>query len=510
MGLTCALRTWDAGTLGRHAAALESAARAAGSDRDPAVREEGRRMYWAMRACGGAAGELAEGMYDGRSREMKTLVRERDGIDAEWEDGGRMAVLAETGVPGDEPREKPAQARKPSGPARVSVFRQKGNGNAGRRGPGSRLREMGAPFKGARASTAPARAAAGAGAATADPPSAARGDEGAAVDEKENAAAAAGTPAKSVGFRIFRRDGAASTPPAPSPGASSPAPAGTPLVNLLARAPPLSPERIARDSADPVGEIVTRLSGRDGPGEQRLAVKALALYARENGRDLSPSSPSGGGGGYSRVMGCLLDQIAAVRDADDGPAGPGASAGPSRKGMSPRHQMQHIFLQGVRSLVQFVPARLEVGEVRRIVDSLMECTRDAPFEIVHTAERALQNLSSSNPEASFGCLLPYARADGLDLNDAANPPALLSALRTLRCLVDRVSGDALGAALPSLMSLFRGTVCHRSVDVRKATVFVLVELHFVLGDGLDLDGLSDCHRRLVDMYVDRHPKRVRQ
>lgn len=334
------------------------------------------------------------------------------------------------------------------------------------------------------------------------------GTGGAAVDEKENAAAAAaGTPAKSVGFRILRRDGAASTPPAPSPGgASSPTPAGTPLVNLLARAPPLSPERIARDSADPVGEIVTRLSGRDGPGEQRLAVKALALYARENGRDLSPSSPSGGGG-YSRVMGCLLDQIAAVRDAGDGLE---AFASPSRKGMSPRHQMQHIFLQGVRSLVQFVPARLEVGEVRRIVDSLMECTRDAPFEIVHTAERALQNLSSSNPEASFGCLLPYARADGLDLNDAANPPALLSALRTLRCLVDRVSGDALGAALPSLMSLFRGTVCHRSVDVRKATVFVLVELHFVLGDGLDLDGLSDCHRRLVDMYVDRHPKRVRQ
>ena len=129
---------------------------------------------------------------------------------------------------------------------------------------------------------------------------------------------------------------------------------------------------------------------------------------------------------------------------------------------------------------------------------------------MHTAERALQNLSSSNPDASFGCLLPYVRSDGIDPDDASNPPALLSALRTLRCLVDRVAGDALAAALPSLLPLFRETVCHRSVDMRKATVFVLVELHFVLGDGLDLDGMSDCHRRLVDMYVDRHPKRVRQ
>ena len=129
---------------------------------------------------------------------------------------------------------------------------------------------------------------------------------------------------------------------------------------------------------------------------------------------------------------------------------------------------------------------------------------------MHTAERALQNLSSSNPDASFGCLLPYVRSDGIDPDDASNPPALLSALRTLRCLVDRVRGDALAAALPSLLPLFRETVCHRSVDMRKATVFVLVELHFVLGDGLDLGGMSDCHRRLVDMYVDRHPKRVRQ
>ena len=377
MGLTAALRTWDAGSLDRHADAIAAAARSAGSDRDPSVREEGRRMYWAMRSCGGAVGELAEGMYDGRSREMRTLAREREGIDAEWEEGGRLAVLAETGVPGDGEPAKPAPAKRTSRPARVSVFRQKGNGNAGKRGPGSRLREMGAPFKSAKAST-PMKTAS-AGVVTAEPPSAGGGSdavdggEAAVAAEKENAAAS-GTPAKSVGFRIFRQDRAASSPPAASSGGyTSPPAAGTPLVNLLARASPLSPERIARESADPVGEIVSRLSDRSEPGEQRLAVKALALYAKENGRDLSPlPSATSGGDAYSRVMGCLLDQIAAVRDADDDMAGGGAFASPSRKGMSPRHQMQHIFLQGVRSLVQFVPVRLETGEVRRIVDSLME------------------------------------------------------------------------------------------------------------------------------------------
>lgn len=77
----------------------------------------------------------------------------------------------------------------------------------------------------------------------------------------------------------------------------------------------------------------------------------------------------------------------------------------------------------------------------------------------------------------------------------------------MRYLVDRISIDSLKSALPPLLSLFHTALCHKSVDMRKATVFVIVELHFVLGvNELELDEFTDCQRRLIDVYIERHPK----
>ena len=137
----------------------------------------------------------------------------------------------------------------------------------------------------------------------------------------------------------------------------------------------------------------------------------------------------------------------------------------------------------------------------------MQCTRDSPFDIVNTAERALRNLvDNTDPETCFEHLLPFTSIE-IDLNDKNSPPELLSVLRTMRYLVDRVSLDSLKAALPSLLPLFRTALDHKSVDMRKATVFVLVELHIALGDNeLNLDDFKDCQRRLINVYVGRHSK----
>ena len=136
----------------------------------------------------------------------------------------------------------------------------------------------------------------------------------------------------------------------------------------------------------------------------------------------------------------------------------------------------------------------------------MQCTKDSPFEIVNTAERALRNLvDGTDHETCFEHLLPFTSIE-IDLNDKNSPPELLSVLRTMRYLVDRVSIDSLKAALPSLLSLFHTALDHKSVDMRKATVFVLVELHIALGDDeLNLDDFKDCQRRLVNVYIGRHP-----
>jgi hypothetical protein len=95
----------------------------------------------------------------------------------------------------------------------------------------------------------------------------------------------------------------------------------------------------------------------------------------------------------------------------------------------------------------------------------------------------------------------------VDLDNEANPPVLLSALRTLKHLIECIPIQTLRQATPDLLQIFHKTIQHKSVDMRKATVFVLVEMYCALGQDLNIDGFSDGQKRLIDVYVERHPKR---
>ncbi|KAL7549316.1 hypothetical protein ACHAWF_012582 [Thalassiosira exigua] len=564
VALSAALRVWDPRCFARHGEALEKATKQAATDRDPGVRTEGRRLYWAMRACAATA-RGAEGLFDARTRDMKNLEKERAAVDAEWGEDGALTELVRTGVLDE--RRRAEASEKEARRSRVSAPRPSkagGGAGAGKRpaSAGARLRvEHGTPFKAHRLST-PVKAvgaalsgrktlplghggsqlstqvAAGAtsgrktlppghgGARLRTPGTKSRGTSPVKFSEnrsinrargpaetdkagepraasssfrpartpgegKENAPSTAlRTPARSVGFNV-------NIPP-PSPVV------GTPVVNLLARASPLSAERAAR-TGDVLGEILSTLEDDGFAGHERvLGVKALALFAREE-----PNHPSWDGR-FDRVLACLLDRIRdaptdnALNDHVDFIRSPSKSLGPHR-------QVQHLFLQGVRALLQFVPMRVGRDQARDVIDGMLECTKNAPFDIVHTAERALFNLvQGTDPETCLGLLLPYATTEGVDLLDRGNPPALLSTLRTLRHLAERVSLDSLRRALSSLLPLSRTLLDHKSVDMRKAAVFVLVELRLALGPSeLALDGFTDCQRRLIEVYVDRHPRNTR-
>lgn len=106
----------------------------------------------------------------------------------------------------------------------------------------------------------------------------------------------------------------------------------------------------------------------------------------------------------------------------------------------------------------------------------------------------------------FECILPYIYNVEVDLKSEANPPVLLSALRTLKHLIESVSAVKLREAMPGLLQLLHHTINHKSVDMRKATVFVVVEMYFSLGRELNVDGFSDGQKRLIDVYVGKHPK----
>jgi len=332
VALTVALRIWDVSCFVKHIDQLTKATKEGATNRDPEVREEGRKLYWAMHACEETT-HAVQKMFDGRSREMKNLKKEKSMIDSEWEEGGIMSVLVETGVIGEAsaPEKQPAKkkAAKPKqsrgfAPPRNSVKRSASSATA-------RLRAQYGTPKAQRVST-PNKSASTA--AKKRPPSSASSrtlttstpkpvaayspmrfseskksvnrsshvssskiprsrlpsiapavkSDDVTIEEKENSMTMA-TPAKTVvGFKK---------------NPATPTMVGTPVVNLLACASPLSAERV-KNTGDVLGEIIRMLSDKSSPHEQQLGISALALFAKENTNDVSWNER------FSTVLACLL------------------------------------------------------------------------------------------------------------------------------------------------------------------------------------------------------------
>ena len=77
---------------------------------------------------------------------------------------------------------------------------------------------------------------------------------------------------------------------------------GTPVVNLLARTSPLSPEIVAQNG-DVLKEIVSRISDTSTRHEQYLGIQALALFAKDHSRHPSWDE------NFPLVLNCLIGKL---------------------------------------------------------------------------------------------------------------------------------------------------------------------------------------------------------
>ena len=122
LALTAALRVWGGYCLERHVDAIGKAVAESACHRDPSVREEGRKAFWALHGREEFR-YIAEGLLATMDvREQKRLNGAKAEADGEWENGGRMEVMVRTGV-------DVASASKASGAKRST-----GPATTGRRG----------------------------------------------------------------------------------------------------------------------------------------------------------------------------------------------------------------------------------------------------------------------------------------------------------------------------------------------------------------------------------------
>lgn len=396
MGLTAALRVWDESCF-KNVDLIAKAVKEANSNRDPGVREEGRKAYWAMESCRKTNTKSKE-LYGERSREYRNLLKCRAEVDAEWDEDGRMIYLLNWGVlleenagkssassgcpstapPGVNPNKRPAGVTKDragaSKASRLSTPAKYASEAAVKRPSSANLPMQTQTPSSKRTTFAPSSTARSS--ALKAPSVNARQTESSSmkVDRRPNQTAHKPT-------EIYNEKENAPTTPVSR---SSPK-SGTPVVSLLARPSPLSIEKCRSRNA--LKQVVAMLSDTSNESEQFLGIQVLALFAKDHSDHESWNSM------FGVVLELLLGECVSclkIMSIDDslihhlrnfygiGLANNAQSddglhfaRSPSKK-LESTHEAQQLYLQGIRSLLQFVPNRFEESQVKDVMTCLLE------------------------------------------------------------------------------------------------------------------------------------------
>ena len=154
-----------------------------------------------------------------------------------------------------------------------------------------------------------------------------------------------------------------------------------------------------------------------------------------------------------------------------------------------------------------MPHHFKNSHIDSTVEKLLECSKGtSSYEQVHAAERALENMAESkaiDPEQCMQALSKHLLTTNSTTDE--NTSVTLLTLRALAKLIGRLPSEDITKALPSLKPALFASLNGGEVDMRKAAVFLIVEMHSRLGEDVmqELDGLTASQQKLVSIYINR-------
>lgn len=171
-------------------------------------------------------------------------------------------------------------------------------------------------------------------------------------------------------------------------------------------------------------------------------------------------------------------------------------------------EARHLYLQGLRVLIKYHSQKFE-DFIDEVVKAMILCSNDVNSYIVHAAECVLEGLiATQNPSSFFAAILPHLEYPAQGVHDDFG--FSLSALRVTTKLVRRLDPEVVKKALPTLYPPLLLSIADDSVEIRKATVFLFVEMMLLFEDTgyppLLLDQLTLPQRRLVFYFANRRRK----
>jgi hypothetical protein len=149
-----------------------------------------------------------------------------------------------------------------------------------------------------------------------------------------------------------------------------------------------------------------------------------------------------------------------------------------------------------------------------IVCRLCQAVSYTPVAITLHFQEILSLISALDPPRIILLLLPYvtsktSSSPSNPLNEDSNQQIRLLALQTLSQAIPHLSSSQLLELLSDISSEILPYFTSSSVDIRKAVVFVYVEIYMIVGDALYpyVRGLAPSQRKLLTVYIERQMNR---
>uniref|UniRef100_W5UEE5 CLIP-associating protein 1-A n=1 Tax=Ictalurus punctatus TaxID=7998 RepID=W5UEE5_ICTPU len=161
------------------------------------------------------------------------------------------------------------------------------------------------------------------------------------------------------------------------------------------------------------------------------------------------------------------------------------------------HTIRALALRVLKEILRSQPARFRNYAELTIMKTL-EAHKDCHKEVVRAAEEAASTLASSiHPEQCIKVLCPIVQT--------ADYPIDLAAIKMQTKVIERIPEDSLYQLLPDIIPGLLQGYDNTESSVRKASVFCLVAIYSVIGEGLKphLAQLTGSKMKLLNLYIKR-------
>ncbi|XP_060796969.1 CLIP-associating protein 1-like [Neoarius graeffei] len=161
------------------------------------------------------------------------------------------------------------------------------------------------------------------------------------------------------------------------------------------------------------------------------------------------------------------------------------------------HTIRALALRVLKEILRSQPARFRNYAELTIMKTL-EAHKDSHKEVVRAAEEAASTLASSiHPEQCIKVLCPIVQT--------ADYPIDLAAIKMQTKVIERIPEESLYQLLPDIIPGLLQGYDNTESSVRKASVFCLVAIYSVIGEGLKphLAQLTGSKMKLLNLYIKR-------